>query len=269
MTDTATVPVGLSSQVQPVTLHGQHRPYSDPRELELFVTFREPHRVRYTKADGTVVHDHAIDVHYEFTSIDGSAKFQGHLRRQHLVDFFDVDVVCGLAAPLAWSFTRLSGEALSCRAGQLADARLSVSDTHSRTDALTGAVRGLATIQRIKLWKDRDSSCHCITFYSDKPSHPRDRRYREYYVADFQEALRSRDDKHRECQLGAIGRRGSAPNAVRAKTFHISSPSSWGRHRHRPARSSPDRPQAVPLDIRWLGIRFSRDAGKDPMVHTR
>lgn len=93
-TDSATVPLSLSSQVQPVTLHGQHRPYSDPGELELFVNFREPHRVRYTKADGTVVHDQVIDVHYEFTTIDGSAKFQGDLRRQDFVDYFDVDVVC-------------------------------------------------------------------------------------------------------------------------------------------------------------------------------
>lgn len=88
------MPMGLSSQVQPVTLHGQHRPYSDPGELELFVSFREPHRVRYTSADGTVVHDEVIYVQYEFTSIDGSMSFQGDLRRQDLVDYFDVDVVC-------------------------------------------------------------------------------------------------------------------------------------------------------------------------------
>lgn len=124
-------------------------------------------------------------------------------------------------------------------------------------------MRGLATIQRIKLWKDRYSSYHCITFYSDKPSNRRDRRYREYYVTDFQEDLRGRDDKHKECRLGAIGRRGSAPNAVRAKSFHISSPSSWGRHRLRSVGSTSNIPQVVPLDIRWLGIRFSREAGKD------
>lgn len=86
--------MSLSSQVQPVTLHGQHRPYSDPAESELFVTFREPHRVRYTKADGTVVHDEVIDVQYEFTSLDGSMGFQGDFRRQDLIDYFDVDVVC-------------------------------------------------------------------------------------------------------------------------------------------------------------------------------
>lgn len=86
--------MGLSSQVHPVTLHGQHRPYSDPGELELFVNFREPHRVRYTTADGTVVHDQVMDVQYEFTSIDGSMEFQGDLRRQDLVAYFDVDVVC-------------------------------------------------------------------------------------------------------------------------------------------------------------------------------
>lgn len=128
---------------------------------------------------------------------------------------------------------------------------------------MTGAVRGLATIQRIKLWKDRFSSQHCITFYSDKPSNRRDRRYREYYVTEFQEDLRSRDDKHKECRLDGIGRRGSAPNAVRAKSFHISSPSSWGRHKPRSVGSIPNIPQVEPLDIRWLGIRFSREAGKN------
>lgn len=176
-----------------------------------------------------------------------------------------------LAVPLAWGPARLREAQYGpfnpwrryvLRGRTCTDARNPVSDTHSRTDSLTGAVRGLATIQRIKLWKDRYSSRHCITFYSDKPSHRKDRRYREYYIADFQEDLRGWDDKHRECRLGAIGRRGSAPNAVRAKVFNISSPS-WGRHKPRSIGSSSDIPQVVALDIRWLGIRFSRDAGKN------
>lgn len=197
--------------------------------------FREPQRIRYTLPDGKVVHDEVIDVKYEFTSVEGSWRFQGDLRGQDLVDYFDVDVV--------------------------------FSDTHSRTDSLTGAVRGLATIQRIKLWKDRFALYHCITFYSNKPSNRRERRYREYLVTDFLEELKARDDRHRECRLGVLGRRGSAPNAVRAKSFSISSPSSWGRSR---GRSSSDRESdtaqpstsITPLDIRWLGIRFSREAGQ-------
>ncbi|KAJ4394157.1 hypothetical protein N0V93_003374 [Gnomoniopsis smithogilvyi] len=225
------LPLGLS-QVQPVTIHAQHRPYSDPAEMELFVMFREPQRVRYTSADGKVVHDEVIEVKYEFTSVEGSARFQGDLRRQDLVDYFDADVI--------------------------------FSDTHSRTDSLTGAVRGLATIQRMKLWRDRSSPYHCITFYSNKPSNRRERRYREYLVTDFQEDMKARDDKHRECRLGALGRRGSAPNAVRARSFSISSPSSWGRNRQRSSERSSDVSQAstsiAPLDIRWLGIRFSREA---------
>lgn len=233
-TKTITVPMGLSSQIQPVTIHSQHRPYSDPAEMELFVIFRESQRIRYTSADGKVVHDEVVEVKYEFTSVEGSARFQGDLRRQDLVDYFDVDVV--------------------------------FSDTHSRTDTLTGAVRGLATIQRIKLWKDRCSAYHCITFYSDKPSNRRERKYREYLVTDFQEEFKARDDKHKECRLGAIGRRGSAPNAVRARSFSISSPSSWGRGRQRSSERGADAAQAltsiVPLDIRWLGIRFSREAGQ-------
>lgn len=240
------VPISLSSQIQPVTLHGQHRPYSDPTEMELFVTFREPHRIRYTSADGKVVHDEVIEVKYEFTSPESSARFQGDLRRQDLVDYFDVDVV--------------------------------FSDTHGRTDHLTGAVRGLATIQRIKLWKDRASNNHCVTFFSNRPSNRRERRYREYLVTDFQEEPRSRDDKHRECRLSAVGRRGSTPNAnaaVRARSFSISSPSSWGRSSGSRQRSN-DRAGSdaggsspgssimsiAPLDIRWLGVRFSRETGK-------
>lgn len=198
------------------------------------MTFREPQRVRYTSADGKVVHDEVIEVRYEFTSIDASMRFQGDLRRQDLVDYFDMDVV--------------------------------FSDTHGRTDSLTGAVRGLATIQRIKLWRDRFSGYHCLTFYSNRPSSRRDRRYREYLVTDFQEELRNRDDKHRECRLGAIGRRGSAPNAVRARSFSISSPSSWGRSRQKSTEGGLDAAQAstgvLPLDIRWLGLRFSREAGE-------
>lgn len=226
------VPTGVL-QVQPVGIHAQHRPYSAPAEMELFVMFREAQRVRYTSADGKVVHDEVVEVKYEFTSVEGSARFQGDLRRQDLVDYFDADVI--------------------------------FSDTHSRTDSLTGTVRGLATIQRMKLWRDRGSPYHCITFYSDKPSNRRERRYREYLVTDFQEDLKTRDDKHRECRLGAIGRRGSAPNAVRARSFSISSPSSWGRSRQRSSERNSDAARAstsiAPLDIRWLGIRFSRETG--------
>jgi hypothetical protein len=200
--------------------------------MELFVTFREPYRLRYTTADGTVAHDETVEVRYEFTSIEVSMRFQGDLRRQDFVDYFDVDVV--------------------------------FSDTHGRTDSLTGAVRGLATIQRIKLWRDRLSSHHCLTFYSNKPSNRRERRYREYQVTDFQEELRNCDDKHRECRLGVIGGRGSAPDAVRARSFSLSSPSSW-RSKQRSDRGS-DAGQVsatrVLLDVRWLGIRFSRENGQ-------
>ncbi|KAJ0121484.1 hypothetical protein J7T55_008648 [Diaporthe amygdali] len=224
------LPLGLPTQAQPVTLHGQHRPFSDPAESELLVTFREPYRIRYTTADGTVVHDEVVEVIYEFTSIEGSMRFQGDLRRQDLVDYFDVDVV--------------------------------FSDTHGRTDSLSGAVRGLATIQRVKLWRDRLSLHHCLTFYSDKPSNRRERRYREYQVIDFQGELRNRDDKHREYRLSAVGRRGSAPNAVRARSFSISSPSSW-RSKSRSAERGSDTSQVstttLPLDIRWLGVRFTRE----------
>lgn len=207
--------------------------------MELTVIFREPQRIRYTSADGTVVHDEMIEVKYEFTSIESSARFQSDLRQQDLVDFFDVNVI--------------------------------FSDTHGRTDALTGAVRGLATIQRIKVWKDRSSLYHCITFYSNRPSSRRERKYREYLITDFQEELKTQDSKHNECRLAAIGRRGSAPNAVRAKSFSIASPSSWGRSKQKSVDRHAEVPQAsmgiMPLDIRWLGIRFTNNSGESNRAH--
>lgn len=233
----AIVPSGDPTNTHPLTLHARHRPYSDPGEMELFVTFMEPQRIRYTAADGRVIHDDLVEVKYEFTSVEGSLRFQGDLRRQDLADYFDVDVI--------------------------------FSDTHSRTDSLTGAVRGMATIQRMKLWRDRHSTYHYLTFYSSRPSNRQERRFRAYQVTNFEGELRQRDDRHRECRLNVRGRRGSAPDNNRpSRTFSISSPSSWtsSRHRQRSAghvtQSDPSLSLNAPLDIRWLGIRFSRENGQ-------
>lgn len=232
--ESAIVPTDVPSLVYPLTLHARHRPYSDPGEMELYLTFREAQRIRYTGADGAVIHDEVIEVKYEFTSIDASLRFQGDLRRQELVDYFDVDVI--------WS------------------------DTHSRTDNLTGAVRGLATIQRMKLWRDSYSTFHYFTFYSNRPGSRSERRFREYAVTSFEAEVRGRDDRHRQVRLNVRGRRGSAPDN-RDRRFSISSPFSRQRQRsvggssHAQAGSSSSSSQASPLDIRYLSIQFSRENG--------
>ncbi|KAI8268152.1 putative acetate kinase [Colletotrichum sp. SAR 10_99] len=86
------LPSDIPADVFPHTLHSRHRPYTDPCELELYVSFREPHRVRYTTGEGMVMHDHVMEVKYEFTTVESSLRFQGDVRRKDLVDYYDIDV---------------------------------------------------------------------------------------------------------------------------------------------------------------------------------
>ncbi|KAI8299221.1 putative acetate kinase [Colletotrichum sp. SAR11_59] len=87
------LPSDVPADVFPHTLHSRHRPYTDPCELELYVSFREPHRVRYTTGEGMVMHDHLMEVKYEFTTVESSLRFQGDVRRKDLVDYYDIDVI--------------------------------------------------------------------------------------------------------------------------------------------------------------------------------
>ncbi|KAK4158194.1 Acetokinase family-domain-containing protein [Chaetomidium leptoderma] len=230
------LPSDNPSELFPHTLHAQHRRFGDPREMELYLTFLEPHRVRYMTTDG-IVHDEYIEAKYEFTTIEGSIQLQSDIRRRDLIDWFDVDVV--------WS------------------------DTQRRTDSY-GNVRGLGTIQRIKLWRDRYSTFHYLTFYANHR-----RRWKEYLLDDFDTELRQRDDRHRRIQLGARGaRRGSASESSqgpsRERRFSTSIFRS-SRHNNNPptngnTASSSSSSQGA-LDIRYLGIQFSRNpniqAGSD------
>jgi hypothetical protein len=213
--------------------------------MELYLSFLEPHRIRYITSDG-IVHDEYIEVKYEFTTIEGSIQLQSDIRRRDLIDWFDVDVV--------WS------------------------DTHRRTDNY-GNVRGLGTIQRIKLWRDRYSTFHYLTFYANHR-----RRWKEYLLDDFDRDLRQRDDAHRRLQLGARGaRRGSASEAHqsqqgRGRERRFSATSIFRSRHHTPAvngnpsSSSSSAAAAAAtaqsaIDIRYLGIQFSRNpniqAGSD------
>lgn len=206
--------------------------------MELYLSFQEPHRIRYTTTDG-IVHDEYIEVKYEFTTIEGSIQLQSDIRRRDLIDWFDADVV--------WS------------------------DTHRRTDSY-GNVRGLGTIQRIKLWRDRYSTFHYLTFYANHR-----RRWKEYLLDDFDTDFRQRDDRHKRVQIGARGaRRGSTSESSqgrgqsRERRFSTSIFSRSSRHNNPPAtngNTASSSPAQSALDIRYLGIQFSRNpniqAGSD------
>jgi hypothetical protein len=207
--------------------------------MELYLTFLEPHRIRYITTGG-IVHDEYIEVKYEFTTIEGSIQLQSDIRTRDLIDWFDADVV--------WS------------------------DTHRRTDSY-GNVRGLGTIQRIKLWRDRYSTFHYLTFYANHR-----RRWKEYLLDDFDTELRQRDDRHRRVQLGARGaRRGSASESNQShghgRERRFSATSIFrSRHSNAPTNGNPTSSSSTSaghnaLDIRYLGIQFSRNpniqAGSD------
>ncbi|CAK7564052.1 MAG: hypothetical protein SEPTF4163_001935 [Sporothrix epigloea] len=122
------------------------------------------------------MHDDHVQARYEFTTTESSHRFQGDLRGQDLIDHFDVDVI--------WS------------------------DKDSRTDSF-GSVRGIGAIQRMKIWRDRYTTYHYLTFYANRT----DRRYREYFVCSFESEIKNRDDSHRRLRLTVRGRRGSAPDS--------------------------------------------------------
>ena len=220
------VPSENTNGVFPYTLHAQHRRFGDPREMELYLTFLEPHRIRYITPDG-IVHDEHIEVKYEFTTIEGSMQLQSEIRGRDLIDWFDVDVV--------WS------------------------DTHRRTDSY-GNVRGLGTIQRMKLWRDRYSTFHYLTFYANHR-----RRWKEYLLDDFDAEFRQRDDRHRRLQLGArTARRGSASESSQGRGQNRErrfSPTSLFRSRHstQPANSNSSSSSQSATDVRYIGVQFSRN----------
>jgi hypothetical protein len=202
------------------------------------VTFREPHRIRYTTGEGVIIHDQHIEVKYEFTTVEGSVRFQGDIRRKDLLDFFDVDVV--------WS------------------------DIQGRTDGF-GNVRGMGLVQRLKLWRDRYTTFHSITILANRA----DRHYHEYEVHNFDGELRGRDDRNRQVRLNVRGaRRGSAdsqpPRRIsfsqrirpRVRSMGHGSGHSSGHGSH--SNSGSDSGAPSPLNIRYLGIQFSTRERKIP-----
>ncbi|RTE83901.1 hypothetical protein BHE90_001478 [Fusarium euwallaceae] len=106
-------PSDKPSYLHTYTLHTRHRPHVEPADPQRYITFLEPHRIRYINDEGVCIHDESINAKYEFTSVESSIQFQGDLRRKGLVDFYDTDV--------AWA------------------------NNHGRTD-IFGNVKGVATL---------------------------------------------------------------------------------------------------------------------------
>ncbi|KAK4162090.1 hypothetical protein QBC43DRAFT_87346 [Cladorrhinum sp. PSN259] len=215
-----------ATELFPRTLHAQHRRFGDPRDLELHLSFLEPHRVRYVTREGVVCDDY-VQINYELTAVENSIQLQSEIRTRELIDWFDVDVI--------WS------------------------DQHRRTDAY-GNVRGLGTIQRMKLWKDRYSSFHYLTFYADHR-----RCWKEYVVEDFDREFRERNDRHRRLQLSmrTVTRRDSTSGSSgHSRERRFSATSIFGSRRSSSASHTNGGSVASSShsgqEIRFLGIQFSR-----------
>ncbi|KAM0429258.1 hypothetical protein ACHAPT_006472 [Fusarium lateritium] len=155
------------ADLHPHTIHTRHRPYSDPADLERYLSFQEPHRIRYTTNEGVCIHDESITVKYEFTSSEASIRFQGDLRRKDLVDFYDTDVV--------WT------------------------NVHGRTDSF-GNIKGVATIQRLKLWRDRITGAHSLSIRENKTNG----RYHDYSLDAFLAEISGKDDRSRQLRLKTL-----------------------------------------------------------------
>ena len=162
--DSSTVPSDTPSNIHPHTHHSRHRRYHEPSDMERYVTFQEPHRIRYTTDKGVCIHDDYVRVRYEFTSVDSSKQFQGDLRRRDMVDFYDIDVV--------WT------------------------NIHGRRPGF-GSMKGIGVIQRLKMWQDRYTTCHSLSVLASKT----DGQYREYEVHHFDREVQIVDEKEKQLQL--------------------------------------------------------------------
>jgi len=111
----------------------------------------------------------------------------------------------------------------------------------------------------MKLWRDRYSSFHYLTFYANHR-----RRWKEYLVQDFDADFRHRDDRHRRLQLNARGaRRASASESshAHARERRFSASSIFRSSSHVAASSATSQPSG---DLRYLGIQFTRNDRMQP-----
>ncbi|KAH8177566.1 acetate kinase [Sarocladium implicatum] len=218
------LPSDVPSDVHPHTLHSKHRQYHDPSDMERYLTFTEPHRIRYTNDEGVCIFDQYIQVRYEFTTFEGTCQFQGDLRRRDLVDYFDVDVV--------WT------------------------NVHSRTDSY-GKVKGIAAIQRLKLWRDRYTTSHSLSVWANKT----EGLYREYDVHLFEGEVRNREEREKQVKLSVAGRRGSNASedgSHRRRSFASRMRPRTGRQSSQGSIPEGSTGTSQPtIDIRHLSIQFS------------
>ncbi|KAH7181596.1 Acetokinase family-domain-containing protein [Fusarium sp. MPI-SDFR-AT-0072] len=213
------LPSDTPSDIYPHTLHSRHRPYYDPSDMERYLTFQEPHRIRYTTDEGVCIHDQYVTIRYEFTTVESSIQFQGDLRRKDLVDFYDVDVV--------WT------------------------NVHGRTDGF-GKVKGIGAIQRLKLWRDRYTTFHSLSVCANKT----DGQYREYDIHSFDGELRGRDDRAKQLRLNASGRRHTSGDDQHSHR-RFSLPHRMRSRTRTNDSSEPRSLQQPTLDIRYLAIQFT------------
>jgi hypothetical protein len=198
--------------------------------MERYLTFTEPHRVRYISDEGICIHDQYIQVRYEFTTVEGSTRFQGDLRRKDLVDFYDVDVV--------WT------------------------NVHGRTDGF-GKVKGIGAIQRLKMWRDRYTTFHSLSVLANKT----DGQYREYDVHIFDGELRGRDDRTKQLKLNVRGRRGSAPDEPQRRFSFARGVRPRMRSTGGQSSSESSQSSQPSIDIRYLSIQFSSRQGRQRLAH--
>ncbi|EMT66708.1 hypothetical protein FOC4_g10003040 [Fusarium odoratissimum] len=217
------LPSDTPSDIYPHTLHSRHRPYYDPSDMERYLTFQEPHRIRYTTEEGVCIHDQYVTIRYEFTTVESSIQFQGDLRRKDLVDFYDVDVV--------WT------------------------NVHGRTDGF-GKVKGIGAIQRLKLWRDRYTTFHSLSVCANKT----DGQYREYDIHSFDGELRGRDDRAKQLRLNASGRRHTSGDDQHSHR-RFSLPHRMRSRTRTNDSSEPRSLQQPTLDIRYLAIQFTERQG--------
>ncbi|KAF5586612.1 acetate kinase [Fusarium subglutinans] len=218
------LPSDTPSDIYPHTLHSRHRPYYDPSDMERYLTFQEPHRIRYTTDEGVCIHDQYVTIRYEFTTVESSIQFQGDLRRKDLVDFYDVDVV--------WT------------------------NVHGRTDGF-GKVKGIGAIQRLKLWRDRYTTFHSLSVCANKT----DGQYREYDIHSFDGELRGRDDRAKQLRLNASGRRHTSGDDQHSHR-RFSLPHRMRSRTRTNDSSEPRSLQQPTLDIRYLAIQFTERQGQ-------
>ncbi|PHH59758.1 hypothetical protein CDD81_2596 [Ophiocordyceps australis] len=214
----------LPADTHPSTLHSSHRPYHPALDMECLLSFALPQRLRYTSETGSCIHDSHVCVRYDFSSPAASLRFQSDVRAKELVAYYDINV--------AWS------------------------DLHRRTPGF-GNVKGFATIQRLKLWRDFASTRHSLTLLANQA----ERTHREYSLDLFEPDLQNVDPRALELRLHVRNRPGSAPCPRRSS---IALP--W-RPRTRSADAAPSHLDTPPLDIGLVGIQFSSHPDFDRFVH--